>query len=215
MADGKSARKIITRKEAIALGSAYYFDGKECQNGHIALRLVRSYRCQECIRGHNKKQLVRGRDRTAERAKAALPESKKARNARNRQIYAEKHAEKRAHRAAYYAKNRLRISTKNKLFAKARPEVGRTCTRNYNARKRKSAGTHTTADIAEIVKLQRGKCALCRVSLGRSYHVDHIIALVKGGSNDRRNLQALCGTCNRRKHAKDPIDFAKSLGMLL
>lgn len=46
-------------------------------------------------------------------------------------------------------------------------------------------------------------------------HVDHIKALRRGGTNDRRNLQMLCQPCNNRKHAKDPIDYAQSLGLLL
>lgn len=32
--------------------------------------------------------------------------------------------------------------------------------------------------------------------------IDHRKPLSRGGSNDLRNLQILCGTCNRRKHAK-------------
>lgn len=32
--------------------------------------------------------------------------------------------------------------------------------------------------------------------------IDHKKPLSRGGSNDLRNLQILCGTCNRRKHAK-------------
>lgn len=32
--------------------------------------------------------------------------------------------------------------------------------------------------------------------------IDHRKPLSRGGTNDLRNLQILCGTCNRRKHAK-------------
>jgi len=44
-----------------------------------------------------------------------------------------------------------------------------------------------------------------------SYHYD----VIAGGANDRANLQLLCGSCNKSKHAKDPIDFMQSRGFLL
>ena len=66
------------------------------------------------------------------------------------------------------------------------------------------------------MRLQKNKCAYCRVSLkSRVYHIDHITALSRGGTNLRSNLQLLCQPCNQSKHAKDPIVFAQQLGMLL
>ena len=67
------------------------------------------------------------------------------------------------------------------------------------------------------MKMQGGKCAhlWCRKNLKDGYHVDHRIALARGGSNDKKNLQLLCPPCNIKKHAKDPIDFAQQNGMLL
>jgi 5-methylcytosine-specific restriction endonuclease McrA len=97
----------------------------------------------------------------------------------------------------------------------ANPEQYRTYKRNYKARKRSAAGSHTQPDVREIFFAQRGKCGYCRVKLGKGYHVDHITALANGGSNDRKNLQILCGPCNNSKSAKDPIDFARSRGMLI
>ena len=36
-----------------------------------------------------------------------------------------------------------------------------------------------------------------------------------GGSHTQDNVQILCATCNFRKGAKDPIDFANENGRLL
>lgn len=42
-----------------------------------------------------------------------------------------------------------------------------------------------------------GICAHC--SSSENLEVDHIRPVSLGGTNDRENLQALCGTCNRKK----------------
>lgn len=35
--------------------------------------------------------------------------------------------------------------------------------------------------------------------LQKSLHLDHVVALVDGGSNEDDNLQLLCGFCHKRK----------------
>ena len=82
-------------------------------------------------------------------------------------------------------------------------------------RHREVVGSHTASDIRNILKLQKNRCAICREKLGGKYHVDHILPLAKGGSNDRTNLQITCVPCNLVKGARDPIDHMQSLGRLL
>ncbi len=83
------------------------------------------------------------------------------------------------------------------------------------ARKAASGGSHTAADIRAIRKAQRGACATCRVALGNRYHVDHVVPLKLGGSNDRKNIQILCAPCNLKKGAKHPAQFMRELGFLV
>lgn len=68
-------------------------------------------------------------------------------------------------------------------------------------------------DIKTIVSRQKGRCAACgeRAKLT----MDHIMPLALGGGGHRHNFQGLCKPCNSRKHAKHPIDFNRSLGLLL
>jgi 5-methylcytosine-specific restriction endonuclease McrA len=73
----------------------------------------------------------------------------------------------------------------------------------------------TPADVTARLKDQRGRCALCAMKLRRPFHRDYIMPLAKGGTHDRRNLQLLCPPCNLSKGARDPIDHAQSLGLLL
>jgi 5-methylcytosine-specific restriction endonuclease McrA len=56
--------------------------------------------------------------------------------------------------------------------------------------------------IPDDVKVQvwqrdGGRCASC--GSNEELEFDHIIPLVMGGSNTFRNLQLLCGSCNRAK----------------
>lgn len=81
--------------------------------------------------------------------------------------------------------------------------------------KPKPEGSHTDEDVERIAEQQGFRCAYCRVSVKVKRHKDHIIARARGGSNWPSNLQILCPSCNLKKWAHDPIEFAKSLGNLL
>ncbi len=113
--------------------------------------------------------------------------------------------------AASYAANRERIAESRK----ERPEVRRAADANRRARKAQSQGAHTSADRSKLLRLQNGRCAACGDKFGSNGQCDHIVPLALGGSNDRSNLQWLCRRCNLTKAARDPLEFANSLGRLL
>lgn len=76
-------------------------------------------------------------------------------------------------------------------------------------------GTFTQANIDLIYKQQKRKCAYCKLRLPKSYCIDHKMPLFSGGSNWPRNLQLTCKPCNSKKGAKDPINFAQTIGLLI
>lgn len=69
--------------------------------------------------------------------------------------------------------------------------------------------------IARLERLQRMRCAVCKASLSGGYHVDHIVALARGGSHEPSNLQLLCSRCNCRKSSKEAVEFMQQNGYLL
>lgn len=132
----------------------------------------------------------------------------KAWNAANKERYA-------ANNKAWLEANKERKSATNKAWYKANPERIATKERNRRSRQRNAPGQHTVMDISDLFKLQKSKCAVCNKSIKKGYHVDHVVALVNGGSNDKCNLQLLCAKCNLSKSDKDPIEFMQQIGFLL
>lgn len=190
--------------------------------------------CRSCRRARRKEYRsrpeVKAREDAYAKAYYSDPENK------------EKHA---AHMAGYFQKNRAAYAARgdrwrakpenakkiiayrrqdtviaaNKArtaaWSKKNPDARRAHFYNRLALKKRIGGKHTAADIKEFFSLQRGKCACCRASIKRGYHVDHIEPLARGGSNDRANIQLLCPTCNLRKGAKAPERWAAENGRLL
>ena len=57
---------------------------------------------------------------------------------------------------------------------------------------------------SDLFAVQRGICPGCGLYLPHylRFEVDHIVALAEGGTPEQRNLQLLCGYCNRVKGTK-------------
>jgi len=231
MADDTNPQKrpVVTRSEARSADSKRYFTGRPCRHGHIGERLVSNGSCLICsyardatCRAENPRE-TRDKDaryRAASREKRRIccaawrkanPEKARASvlawtaantdriNAR-RKVWRSLNREKFSARyAVYMAANQEKRRDREAAIRAAQPEKHRAFNANRRARKR------------------QGKCAhpRCRKRISNGYHIDHIIPLAIGGSNDRRNLQLLCRQCNLSKHTTHPIDLARRNGMLL
>lgn len=117
-------------------------------------------------------------------------------------------------KAAYLERAKLdgRTNKWRREYRRLNPDKLREWSQRRNHRK---VGRLPRGTIPLIGKAQKWKCAICRVKLKKSYHTDHITPLAKGGEHIPRNIQLLCGPCNVRKNAKDPIVYMQSLGRLL
>lgn len=91
------------------------------------------------------------------------------------------------------------------------PEKSRVQTRNRRAKQRAAEGFHTEQDIALQYKSQKGLCWWCGKSVGTDYHVDHRIAIERGGSNWPNNICISCPTCNMSKQDKMPWEWSGRL----
>ena len=207
------------RLKAIEDGLTVYRTGKPCSRGHISERFVSNHSCVECHAISDalfkEKQPERRREiekqsrkrRYPERRQDILQQNKKWREANKDKVDIANHSYRESHRAE--AKQR----TSN--WQKSNPDKVREQSNRHRVRKIEAEGFHTAQDVECIRAKQNDKCAYCRGELRKKWHLDHIVALSKGGSDWPRNLQLLCRQCNVRKSAKDPIVFAQSIGRLL
>ena len=202
---------ILSRKEALSTGAAYYFEGRPCAKGHLDKRLTSDAQCATCKAGSITTWRLENKPRMHEYNRQRYESDPVSARKRSRDWY-EKHRED----AQFQTLNRKRAFD----WRKDHPEEVIAGVNRRRARKLQAGGSHTAEDIRRIRRQQRDKCAYCKKLLNGRGEVDHIKPLAptdgsKPGTNHASNLQLLCMPCNRRKRARDPIDFAQSIGFLL
>jgi 5-methylcytosine-specific restriction endonuclease McrA len=204
---------IVTRAEAKAAGAKLYFTGKPCPKGHISERWIASYSCDTCQR-FDLIALYQGnykgrRDRNRSTAKAY----REAAREKNRILSRQQYEARKPYMAAWQAANADKIReyrrARDAAMSDEQREKKRVIVRNRRARKRGNGGKHTAAQIRELLIRQRHRCIYCPADLRRGYHADHIMPLARGGSNDIRNIQLLCPTCNDSKGYSHPVAWAQ------
>jgi 5-methylcytosine-specific restriction endonuclease McrA len=125
-------------------------------------------------------------------------------------------AENKDHKAAYDREYRARNLDHITEHQKEWYANNGTKVRARNARRRAlemlADGSFTTSDIRLLYTTQKGLCWWCGNPLNNDYHIDHRLALTRGGTNNPNNLCLACPTCNRSKHNKLPWEW---IGRLL
>jgi 5-methylcytosine-specific restriction endonuclease McrA len=91
------------------------------------------------------------------------------------------------------------------------PDKAKEYHRNKTARRKGAEGKVSAADERAQYTRQKGLCFWCGKVVGKTYHVDHVIPLIKGGTNHPTNIVIACPTCNCSKGPKMPEVFAGRL----
>lgn len=207
--------RLIARKEG-----RITYNGKTCETCGSDIRAALDGRCWPCHQERHKQWRNENAAHVSQRMRE-WQENNKDRVREYRKEYF----------PAYYAKNRTKLLEKEREYRKANPHILKKAqdkyreknrelllAKNANRRARRIGidGHHTFADRAALLAAQGHRCANCNADLRRvKKHLDHIMPLALGGSNDKRNIQYLCEPCNLAKAAKDPIAFARQHGRLL
>lgn len=214
----------ITRDEARTAGLKRFFTGEPCRKGHLAERTVCDGFCVACAHDIYLKKI----DQKKAQAAQWKRDNPEARRASSRRYYA-KHVEEIAAKGKVRRCERKDQETERVRdwrernadhylnYQRGWKASNATKVREYSSRRRalkRGADADLTAEqIADRIKLQGGCCAYCQKR--KKLTVDHIIPLSRGGQHTARNIQMVCRSCNSRKSAKDPIEFAQSIGLLV
>lgn len=129
----------------------------------------------------------------------------------NKRLYA---ASNRTKKAAYDAAYRIKNKDRILQWRKDNPEIIAQHHRNRRALMKSAEGSHTKEEIRHLMISQGGQCAYCKTDITSKFDADHIVPLVKGGTNWISNVQLLCGKCNNRKRSTDAEEFAKAWGFV-
>ena len=112
----------------------------------------------------------------------------------------------------YNIENKDRLRILKREYAKIRPDINRAKNRRKRAKIRKNGFEKYTE--SQVIELYGTKCYLClgeidfmasrQAGVGsweKALHIDHIVALSRGGSDTLDNVRPSHAQCNLKKHA--------------
>lgn len=114
-----------------------------------------------------------------------------------------------ANSARWRRENIERVNAKHARWLAANPGIRSRYDKTRYERRKHVGGLFTRQDWQRLFDRQEGRCAGCGCGLNESAHADHIVPLVRGGSNGIENRQLLCKRCNSQKHTKEMSDFLR------
>ena len=135
--------------------------------------------------------------------------------------YKERNKETLAAAVRIYNKTNKDVIAERKKLYLASPNgklIKRVQEQNRRLRIKGTGGRHTASELELMFEQQNNSCEYCKKHLFKTgknkYHVDHIHAVALGVTNNIGNIQLLCPTCNKNKHAKPYAEYEKLIGYI-
>lgn len=177
------------------------------------------HRNKEKIAEQNKKYCLINKEKIAQKKKEYANKNKdhiseyqkqyRTRNKTKLSEYIKQYTE------TYYKLNVEKIKENAKKYRQTL--IGKMVQKN-NKHKRRAIVKQGDVSTKQLLELQQNAkvCYWCKCSLkNKKVHIDHYTPLSKGGKHTQDNLVVSCDKCNLQKNAKDPLEFAISIGKLL
>jgi 5-methylcytosine-specific restriction endonuclease McrA len=110
---------------------------------------------------------------------------------------------------AKYQRIKEKLKPTRKAWAKANPDKIRTYEQNRRAVEMGAEGSFTPQEWQDRLIEFNYHCAYCLQKIEGAPHREHMMPLSRGGSNFIENIVPSCATCNRKKHDKTLLEFAR------
>lgn len=112
----------------------------------------------------------------------------------------------------YHRRNPGYVLEYSRRYRKLNPDTIKALKQRRRARKRQAPGCFTGGEWAALCAMYNHTCLCCsRCEPDVKLVPDHVIPLVKGGSNAIENIQPLCVSCNSKKAVRIVDYRTKSL----
>jgi len=178
--------------------------GAPTQRGPLARK------CTECVRTRqaaaSKASRAARPEHYAAVAAGTRQKTRTADRARAKKWRTENLARARAREAAWRAEHPDLMRTYKRAWQASHPEVGRA-----TKLRRRAEGDVRARDIRAVHFSSDGICSYCLARLPR-LTVDHVVPVMRGGTNAPANLVAACKSCNCAKGTQTPLEFLLGFG---
>lgn len=168
----------------------------------------------EAYRAYRRQKYAENPEPHRRRSVEHYHENRQANLVRMREYYAKNASASAKRFKRNYAKNRAQYIASGNAWRRANPEKVAIYRRVSHSKRRAailaSPSHFTVQDLEAQLKQQNGKCYWCGKKL-EEYHVDHIFALSRGGTNEASNICCACPECNHSKGPKLPHEWTGRL----
>jgi len=162
----------------------------------------RKNRCRACSAAYDRAYYAAHKEEDNAKSRAYYVEHMEEKRAQSR-VYNETHKEE---RAAYRETHKNEIAIYGRAYRQT--PRGRAVMKACRARRRLLPNVSDLAadTIQEVLDASNGICPYCGEPF-EDGHVDHVIPVSKGGTNDRENLVYVCAQCNLSKGNMGLLEF--------